>query len=430
MSAQRALAAVMFTDAVSFSSHVGRDEEQALREIEEDFALMRDQCSQNGGQVLKSMGDGMLMVFLSAQNATTCAIEIQRRLGQKAWTNVGNPLLHRIGIHLCDVLLTETDAHGDGVNVAARLEREAPPGGIAMSQATYDVVRGKLPVRANFVGERYLRNIIEPVRIWEIPPVFAPTADQIEEAQTSRADRNRQKEAAKGNPAMVVALVFVGACVLFAAGVIWFKSNAPAAVQSEPSQVSVEDAAPPNLDAPPKNGEPAPIVSRPLRVGPDPSKPKPDAGDDDAPQTMFTEEQAEAKAAYDQMREQLKPEYQFDQMLAWLEAQSWSKTPLGKRVAGHWQRLLSFRSGVEAAIAARSAASPLEFRANGGVAKIWLIQSGQFGVLWPNGQQDAQPITQLPPATLFEVGKAALESDPGAKAWSRAFAREYGLTPD
>lgn len=415
------LAAVMFTDAVAFSSHVGRDEEVALREIEDDFEVMRMFATQHGGQVLKSMGDGMLMVFPSAQNAVTCALEIQRRLGQKAWNNVGNPLLHRIGIHLCDVLLTEDDVHGDGVNLASRLERECAPGGIAMSQATYDVVRGKLPVRANFQGERYLRNIVEPVRIWEIPPVFAPRPDHIEEAQTPRDEWKQKTSSGPSNLPIVWALVFVGACLLIAAGVFAakFVNPQPQAKVAEPAPV-VEQPAQSDPESPPV------IRSNPPRA----SKPDTTTEDPDDVGAAFTDRQTQARNDYQAAAEQAKSTYDFGSVLAWIGQQEWSEDEAGKRAAAYWGRIQSFWDALASGLAQKTPAEPLQFSHEGGQARIWPLPEGRYGVLWPTGAQEVVDLRSLPPATILQIS-LALWPEPTAEiaAGRRSFEREFGLSP-
>jgi class 3 adenylate cyclase len=416
------LAAVMFTDAVAFSSHVGRDEEVALREIEEDFEVMRAFAAQHRGQVLKSMGDGMLIVFPSAQNAVTCALEIQRRLGQKTWNHDRNPLLHRIGIHLCDVLLTEDDVHGDGVNLASRLERECAPGGIAMSQATYDVVRGKLPVRANFLGERYLRNIVEPVRIWEIPPVFAPRPDQIEEAQTPRGEWRQKAQATPSNLPIVGALVFAGICLLVAAGIFAVKFVAP-----PPGAASSVDAPVPEEPVAQKQPNEPPVTqSAPPRAS------KADAGieDPDDVASAFTPAQEEAKNEYQAAAENAKSTYDFGSLIRWIGQQGWAQEQAGKIASAHWGRIQTFWEALTSGLAQKTPAEPLQFSHGGGVARIWPLPEGRYGVLWPTGAQEVVDLRSLPPLTILEIS-LALWPEPTAEiaAGRRSFEREFGLRP-
>ena len=171
---QRMLAAILFTDAVGFSQRTGRDESGAIEAIQADIALMTELCQQWDGEVLKNTGDGLLMTFSSAVQAVQCALAIQRQLDEKALaTFETEPLVHRMGVHLGDVILSDGDIMGDGVNIASRLQAEALPGGIYLSQTVYDVVRGKVPLNAVFMGPRQLKNIAGPVPAWQVPPLGA-----------------------------------------------------------------------------------------------------------------------------------------------------------------------------------------------------------------------------------------------------------------
>ncbi|WP_448573857.1 adenylate/guanylate cyclase domain-containing protein [Trichothermofontia sp.] len=174
LSEQRILSAIVFTDGVAFSARMAEDEENTLRLIHRDLNLMRKVCDSFEGRVLKSTGDGLLMSFSSALKAIECAIEIQRLLSDNAVTLPPNQVLaHRIGIHLGDVFISQGDVMGNGVNIAARLQAEAQPWGICISQTVYDVIRRELPLEATYRGPRQLKNIPEPVPVYEIRPVQA-----------------------------------------------------------------------------------------------------------------------------------------------------------------------------------------------------------------------------------------------------------------
>lgn len=171
-STQRALAAIVLTDAVSFSARMSVDEEGTLKLIQKDLRLMATLCREHGGQVLKSTGDGLLMSFSSAVKAVRCSQFIQKQLAADA--EGASPqayLQHRIGVHLGDVLFSDGDVLGNGVNIAARLQTQSLPGGICISQTVYDVVKTQLRLRATFLGPLALKNIKEPVPAFQIPPV-------------------------------------------------------------------------------------------------------------------------------------------------------------------------------------------------------------------------------------------------------------------
>lgn len=171
MKGQRSLAAIVFTDGVNFTARMSENEEHALSLIRRDLALMSDLCQRHEGRVLKYTGDGLLMYFISAVKAVACAMEIQQQIAEAAallpHTDI---MVHRIGIHLGDVFISETDVMGTGVNIAARLQTEAEPGGICVSQTVYDVVKTAMTFKSVYLGPRELKNIKEVVPVYRILP--------------------------------------------------------------------------------------------------------------------------------------------------------------------------------------------------------------------------------------------------------------------
>ena len=168
---QRTLAAIVLTDAVGFSARMSIDEETTLSLIHRDLKLFGAICQQFEGRVIKSTGDGLLMYFVSAVQAVNCSLEIQRRLVKEhADQKVEEPLLHRIGVHLGDVFFKDSDVMGNGVNIAARLQTEAYPGGICISQIVYDVVKSRLNLNVTYVGSLQLKNIRHPQPAYHLHP--------------------------------------------------------------------------------------------------------------------------------------------------------------------------------------------------------------------------------------------------------------------
>jgi len=166
---QRMLAAIVFTDGVNFSARMSADEEHTLKLIDRDLSLMRTLCTQNEGRVLKSTGDGLLMCFTSAVQAVSCALEIQQSLNQSAAQLPHHDVLvHRIGIHLGDVFFRDGDVMGNGVNIAARLESKAEPGGVCISKTVFDVVKKQLNLTAHYLGELVLKNIEDPIPAYNL----------------------------------------------------------------------------------------------------------------------------------------------------------------------------------------------------------------------------------------------------------------------
>jgi len=189
-SSHRTLAAIVFTDAVSFSARMSQNEEHTLILIKRDLQMMTNICIRFEGQVLKSTGDGLLMYFASATNAVACAVEIQKAIKEaSARLSSQDILTHRIGIHLGDVFISDNDVMGNGVNIAARLQTEAEPGGICISHTVYEVVKNSLALKTVYLGAKELKNISEAVQIYQIL-----TASEVSEKKVCRkkADDNRK----------------------------------------------------------------------------------------------------------------------------------------------------------------------------------------------------------------------------------------------
>jgi adenylate cyclase len=182
----RILAAIMMTDAVGFSARMSVDEESTLRLIDRDLKLIGELCEAFEGTLLKSTGDGLLVYFVSAVQAVSCALEIQQRLADLNRDPSGIPgLVHRIGIHLGDILVNESDVMGNGVNITARLQTYAKPGGLCISQTIYDVVKARLHLNASFLGPLKLKNIQEPVPAYQVDLL---PEDEDAEGQTSLSE--------------------------------------------------------------------------------------------------------------------------------------------------------------------------------------------------------------------------------------------------
>lgn len=177
---QRLLAAIMVTDAVGFSSRMSVDEGLTLRLIDRDLTLLAQICQDFGGTVLKSTGDGLLIYFLSAVEAVSCGLEMQRRLVEQTLGLDANDYFdHRIGIHLGDILVSEQDVMGNGVNITARLQTYSKPRGLCVSQTIYDVVKARLSLNATFLGPLPLKNIQEPVPAYQLSLQPEPDSDSM-----------------------------------------------------------------------------------------------------------------------------------------------------------------------------------------------------------------------------------------------------------
>jgi adenylate cyclase len=165
----RRLAAIVAADVAGYSRLMGLDEVGTARTLREHRAVTDALVAKHGGRLVKSTGDGVLLEFPSVVDAVECAAAVQAVMAQR---NEGVPadrqMSFRIGINLGDILIEGDDILGDGVNVAARLESIAEPGGICISSSAYDQVRGKVAVQFADLGEQRLKNIDRPVRIYAV----------------------------------------------------------------------------------------------------------------------------------------------------------------------------------------------------------------------------------------------------------------------
>src|SRR6266576_1684743 len=163
------LAAIVAADVAGYSRLMGLDEVGTARILREHRKVTDSLVAKHGGRIVKTTGDGVLLEFPSVVDAVECAVAVQVVMAQR---NEGVPrdrrMLFRIGINLGDILIEGDDILGDGVNVAARLEGIAEPGGICISASAYDQVRGKVEVEFADLGEQSMINIAQPIRAYRV----------------------------------------------------------------------------------------------------------------------------------------------------------------------------------------------------------------------------------------------------------------------
>jgi adenylate cyclase len=175
---QRRLVAIMAADVVGYSRLMGEDETGTLTALKQHRASLIDPTiSEHQGRIVKLMGDGMLIEFGSVVDAVECAVSIQRGMVER---NTDTPdsrqITFRIGVNLGDIIIDGDDIYGDGVNVAARLEGLAEPGGICVSEKVFAEVRNKLETGFEDLGPQQVKNIAEPVRAYRVTLDQAPAA--------------------------------------------------------------------------------------------------------------------------------------------------------------------------------------------------------------------------------------------------------------
>ncbi len=166
---KRKLSAILSADIHGYSRLMGEDDVGTIRRLKEYRALLAEFIQQFRGRVVDSPGDNLLAEFASIIDATECAVKIQAALKVKnAELPINRRMEFRIGINLGDVVEDEGQIYGDGVNIAARMEGLAKPGGICISGAVYDHIKNKMPLAYDYLGEKFIKNIADPLRVYQI----------------------------------------------------------------------------------------------------------------------------------------------------------------------------------------------------------------------------------------------------------------------
>jgi adenylate cyclase len=187
---KRRLAAILAADVAGYGRLMGVDEEGTLAALKAyRRELIEPKIAEHRGRIVKTTGDGVLVEFASAVDAARCAIEVQHGMvEQNASVPPAQRIEFRIGIHVGDIIFDDNDIFGDGVNIAARLEAIAEPGGVCISDDLQRQIRGKVDSAFEDMGPQSLKNIVEPMRAWRVRlnasgSVAAPIEPPIERAQ-------------------------------------------------------------------------------------------------------------------------------------------------------------------------------------------------------------------------------------------------------
>ncbi|MEZ5833412.1 MAG: adenylate/guanylate cyclase domain-containing protein [Dongiaceae bacterium] len=189
----RRLCVILAADVAGYCRLMGADEDGTLAALTEHrHELIDPAIAEHGGRIVKTTGDGFLAAFASVVDAVTCAVEIQSGMAERNKTvTQDRRMAFRIGLNLGDVIVQNGDLYGDGVNVAARLEALAEPGGICLSAAAHEQVRGKIAaVRFEDLGEQRVKNIARPIGAYRVvldPATAAPSCVPAVPSQPSIA---------------------------------------------------------------------------------------------------------------------------------------------------------------------------------------------------------------------------------------------------
>jgi TolB-like protein/class 3 adenylate cyclase len=269
---ERKLTAILSADVKGYSRLMGEDEEATIRTLTAYRAVMTTLIQQQHGRVVDSPGDNLLAEFASVVDAVRCAVAIQQELkARNAELSDQRKMEFRIGINLGDVVVEGERLYGDGVNIAARLESLAEPGGICISGTVYEHVENKLALTYEYLGEQSVKNSTKPVRVWRVqlePEAADPAIPHRGEVTSSLVGKNQSKEAVKeagslkfkvqGSKAKeeksrrvrLVYLIVAGFVLL--AGVMATVRYVPFSINNPRSTIRTQEAQPPSLPLPDK----------------------------------------------------------------------------------------------------------------------------------------------------------------------------------
>src|SRR6516164_10770969 len=167
---------------------MGADEKGTLLALKAHRAELIDPLvAAHNGQIVKTMGDGLLLSFPSVVEAVSCSVAVQSGMAKRNASLPGDRRIEfRVAVNIGDVIVEKGDVFGDGVNIAARLEQIAPPGGICLSEDAYRQVRGKLEIPIADAGEQHLKNIANPIGVYRIEPTVLAVAKMQPSLQPRR----------------------------------------------------------------------------------------------------------------------------------------------------------------------------------------------------------------------------------------------------
>ena len=187
----RRLAAILAADVAGYSRLMGADEEGTLNRLKAHRRELVDpKIREHHGRIVKTTGDGMLVEFSSVVDAVRCAVEIQRAMADRsAEVPEDKRITFRIGVNLGDVIADGGDIYGDGVNIAARLEALAEPGGLCISRTVRDHVGDRLPYSFDDLGEQNVKNIAQPVHAYALNAAAVASLPEVATAIAARSGR-------------------------------------------------------------------------------------------------------------------------------------------------------------------------------------------------------------------------------------------------
>jgi adenylate cyclase len=190
-STTRRLTVILAADVAGYSRLMGADEEGTHERLKVHFKqLINPKIDAHRGRIVKTTGDGLLVEFASVVDAVRCAVEVQLGMAERnVAVSTAERIEFRVGINLGDVIVEGDDIFGEGVNIAARLEGLADPGSVFISNTVHDQVRDRLPLGFDDLGERQVKNIARPVRVYRVTPQEKSAAKPAPQRANQSASR-------------------------------------------------------------------------------------------------------------------------------------------------------------------------------------------------------------------------------------------------
>lgn len=393
----------MFTDVVGFSKLSAKDEEKTYRALNRDFSLINEQIAFHHGQVLNTMGDGMMVAFMSATDCMNCALAIQQKLYELSLSGpVDGVLQHRIGLHLGDVILNGRNTMGDTVNQAARIQSLARPDSIAMSRDFSEAVKGKVQMNSKYLGPRIAKNIPEPIPIHEVPPIddaikqkaadilFTPPPSETQSGATGR----------RGVLLVLVAvmLIVAASAPIFMMGSLTDNAAKKAAKDGRTfGKGSIKDDKKKLAELKEKFGKEETVSNTTT----------PTANSETAPATV-------AFALKPSDLEQLAgfvSAADFTGAVNYLKAIPGSDDPEGQAMVDKYSQLVNFRQWIESELNATTSESPLEASIQNTPSLVFSSKDG-IVISVNNELSQPKPLFSWKPSTVASIAEAAIAKPP------------------
>ncbi len=395
----RSLQTIMFTDVVGFSKLAAVNEERTYAALNRDFSMFKKVIEEHGGQVINTMGDGMLVIYASAVGAMRAALAMQENLHRTAMLSPKDGILeHRIGMHVGDILVEGTNVFGDGVNIAARIQATARPGAVAYSKQVRDLVLYHVSLKnERALGPNRLKNIQANIALFEIPPIAQTlNAGNVDEVVNMQSEADTGATGRRAVVLLAITAVMIG-------GVVGLAMLLPSLQAKPAKEMAKGKSTPEELK---KIGE---KLSKRNDNGAKKSEPKtnqPPASNQAPVQAGFSLS-PDVWANIDS----LKQSYSFEEILALIIKQPGSDLPAAKNLIDRYTALVEFKVWLTAEVQAATGQKPLQCQVRRQAAQAYTTSQGVYIEL-ANGQSDTRALWSYDAATIRDLATGAGQNPP------------------